>query len=165
MATQVIDDGEITANSDHEKRTILIDVVARLCDAAADRKKTREKCRRYNEAFRRLKTQRDTLLHEVERNKAILESHRASGSVSGEGELAGQIRHLQGLLKRQHESETRSRWTAVSKCVIARAEEEDVDDVSRCKPKMAGAVGPSLEIDYVHGRGLRQRNREEYPLT
>jgi hypothetical protein len=151
MATQVIDYGEITANSDHEKRTILTDIIARLCDAAADRKKTREKCRRYKEAFRRLTTRGDTLLHEVKRNKAILESHRASGSVPGEGELAGQICQLQGLLKRQHESETRSRRTAVSKGVIARAEEEDVDDVSRCKPKTAGAVWT--------GRGLRQRNR------
>jgi hypothetical protein len=112
MTTQVIEYGEISAKSGSEKRTVLVDIVGKLCEAASAPKNTeafatlQKKYQRSKQALRKLKAQGEALLQEVERNKAILETHLSEFSVRDETKLAHQIRQLQTLLKKQLVSQT-----------------------------------------------------------
>jgi hypothetical protein len=112
MTTQVIENREITAQSGREKRTVLADIVGKLCEAVSAPKDTeafsrlQKKYRRSKQALRKLKAQGELLLQEVERNKAMLEGHLSEFSARDETKLTGQIRQLQALLKKQLASQT-----------------------------------------------------------
>jgi hypothetical protein len=112
MTTQVIEYGEITAKSGSEKRTVLVDIIGKLCEVASAPKKSdaletlEKKYQRSKHALRKLKAQGEALLEEVERNRAVLETHLSEFSVRDETKLADQIRQLQTLLKKQLVSQT-----------------------------------------------------------
>jgi hypothetical protein len=106
MISQVIECPNVRVTTGNEKRSALMDLIGRLCQAADDCGLVKKKYQRCRQALRKLKAQGETLLQEVQGNKEMIEKRLRGISMMHDDHLSQQIRHLEELLKRQLESQT-----------------------------------------------------------
>jgi hypothetical protein len=106
MISQTIECPNIRANTGNEKRSMLVDLIGKLCEASAERNLLKKKYQRCRKALRKLRTQGETLLQEVQRNKELIETRLREVSVLNDDRLSQQIRDLEELLRRQLDSQT-----------------------------------------------------------
>jgi hypothetical protein len=114
MIAQVMDlpAGSLSPSSSNERRTVLVDLVSRLCGAAArpadieNFRRLAEKYRKCKECLRSSRAQTQALLDEVERNREMLEVRLTGIAATEESKLLHQVRDLEGLLKELSEKQT-----------------------------------------------------------
>jgi hypothetical protein len=109
MVTQVL---EVNSpiheiSSPAEKRALLVNLIGQLCQAASQPidparfQRLNAKYHKCRDSLRLLKSQSQTLLHEVEKNKLILEDRLAKPMESAETQLVARLKELEDAFQKQ----------------------------------------------------------------